>query len=109
MDVNEGGFAYYSAAIRELFEEAGILLCKDKNGNYPDRINLDKYRRDLKSTEVIYLSNNTTRTAPDQGEILGPVLKCSCFMIINFNLKFFFKTATFLLKSQHLLNDPSPN
>ena len=25
MDVNEGGFAYYSAAIRELFEEAGVL------------------------------------------------------------------------------------
>ena len=25
------------------------------------------------------------------------VLKCSCFMIINFNLIFFFKTATFLL------------
>ena len=42
MDVDEGGLAYYSAAIRELFEEAGILLCKDKNGNYPDIINLEK-------------------------------------------------------------------
>ena len=30
-------------------------------------------------------------------------------MIINFDLKFFLKTATFLLKSKHLLNDPSPN
>ena len=48
-------------------------------------------------------------TFPYQGEILSPVLKCSCFMIINFNLKFFFKTATFLLKSQHILNDPSPS
>ena len=35
-------------------------------------------------------------TFPYQGEILSPVLKRSCFMIINFNLKFFFKTVTFL-------------
>ena len=49
MDVDEGGLAYYSAAIRELFEEAGILLCKDKNGNYPDKIKLDRYRSDLNS------------------------------------------------------------
>ena len=49
MDIDKGGFAYYSAAIRELFEEAGILLCKYKNGNYPDIIDLDRYRDDLNS------------------------------------------------------------
>ena len=55
---------------------------------------------------VFHVTNNITLT---QDEIVLLLLKCSCFMIINFNLKFFFKRATFLLKSQHILNDPSPS
>ena len=55
---------------------------------------------------VFHVTNNITLT---QDEIVLLLLKCSCFMIINFNLKFFFKIAKFLLKSQHFLNDPSPS
>ncbi|MEM9207845.1 MAG: NUDIX hydrolase [Pseudomonadota bacterium] len=37
LDLDAGGLAYYSAAIRELFEEAGILLAKHANtGLWPD-------------------------------------------------------------------------
>ena len=34
LDLDAGGLAYYSAAIRELFEEAGILLAKDAAGDW---------------------------------------------------------------------------
>ncbi len=35
LDLDAGGLAYYSAAIRELFEEAGILLARDSAGQWP--------------------------------------------------------------------------
>ena len=35
LDLDAGGLAYYSAAIRELFEEAGILLARDAEGRWP--------------------------------------------------------------------------
>lgn len=50
LHVSDGGLDFYSAAIRELFEETGILLAKDDSGNWaPDspefqdlRIQVDK-------------------------------------------------------------------
>ena len=35
LDLDNGGLAYYSAAIRELFEEAGILLARNVTGHWP--------------------------------------------------------------------------
>lgn len=35
LDLDNGGLAYYSAAIRELFEEAGILLARTTSGRWP--------------------------------------------------------------------------
>ncbi|MDH4107763.1 MAG: NUDIX hydrolase [Gammaproteobacteria bacterium] len=34
LDLGAGGSAYYSAAIRELFEEAGVLLARDRDGHW---------------------------------------------------------------------------
>lgn len=45
--VSSGGFAYYSAAIRELFEEAGILYAVSSDGTFPDHLDLDQIRNQL--------------------------------------------------------------
>jgi 8-oxo-dGTP pyrophosphatase MutT (NUDIX family) len=43
--VPNGGLNFYSAAIRELFEETGILLAQDTSGNWaPDRPDLQELR-----------------------------------------------------------------
>lgn len=42
-----GGIAYYSAAIRELFEEAGVLLARTAAGEWADAEPLDHYRDTL--------------------------------------------------------------
>ena len=52
LQVSDGGLDYYSAAIRELFEETGVLLVKDAAGNWatvtPDiqelRVQVDRGR-----------------------------------------------------------------
>ena len=36
LDLDSGGLAYYSAAIRELFEEAGVLLARNPDGSWAD-------------------------------------------------------------------------
>ena len=36
LDVRDGGMAYFSAAIRELFEEAGVLLARTAAGDWAD-------------------------------------------------------------------------
>lgn len=36
LDINEGGLAYFSAAIRELFEETGVLLARMPDGCWAD-------------------------------------------------------------------------
>ena len=52
LNLKTGGFAYYSAAIRELYEEAGILLAKDKKGNFPDYLDIKDYRNKLNYGEM---------------------------------------------------------
>ena len=47
LEVRSGGFSYFSAAIRELFEEAGILYAVSKDGNFPGHLNLDTIRNQL--------------------------------------------------------------
>ena len=44
LDLKTGGFEYFSAAIRELFEEAGILLVLDDKKQFPEHLNLQQYR-----------------------------------------------------------------
>tara|TARA_B100000212_G_scaffold151027_1_gene113611 strand:- start:444 stop:1205 length:762 start_codon:yes stop_codon:yes gene_type:complete len=52
LNLETGGFAYFSAAIRELFEEAGILLALDKKGDFPDYLDINDYRKKLNSGEL---------------------------------------------------------
>ena len=47
LSVAQGGLAYYSAAIRELFEEAGVLLAVDADGEWADSAALDAHREPL--------------------------------------------------------------
>jgi len=47
LGVGNGALAYYSAAIRELFEEAGILLARDPAGRWVDSGALASYRSGL--------------------------------------------------------------
>lgn len=51
LGVDQGGLAYYSAAIRELFEEAGVLLARDPTGRFADAAPLQPYRSALNSGE----------------------------------------------------------
>ena len=44
LDLKTGGFEYFSAAIRELFEEAGILLVLNNKKQFPEHLNLQQYR-----------------------------------------------------------------
>ena len=49
LDVGSGGLAYYSAAARELFEEAGVLLARTANGDWADACALADYREALRA------------------------------------------------------------
>ena len=50
LNVAKNGLDFYSAVVRELFEETGILLARDENGNWPkdtedmqdDRVKVDR-------------------------------------------------------------------
>lgn len=45
--LGHGGLAYFSAAIRELFEEAGVLLARDAHGDWVDAGALSEHREPL--------------------------------------------------------------
>lgn len=47
LGVDDGGLAFYSAAIRELFEEAGVLLARRRSGGWADADALADYRETL--------------------------------------------------------------
>ena len=47
LDLSSGGSAYYSAAIRELFEEVGILLAYKADHSGIDNRALESYRDKL--------------------------------------------------------------
>lgn len=47
LGVEDGGLSWYSAAIRELFEEAGVLLAQDAQGNWADARQLARFRDEL--------------------------------------------------------------
>ena len=53
--IAEGGLAYYSAAIRELFEEAGVLLARDANGEWADSESFATYRTTLHNGEASWV------------------------------------------------------
>lgn len=45
LELSQGGLAYYVACLRELFEEAGLLLACDENGTPVNRTNPDDVKR----------------------------------------------------------------
>ena len=47
LELPRGGIAYFSAAIRELFEEAGVLLARTASGRFVDPAPLDDHREPL--------------------------------------------------------------
>lgn len=47
LGVDNGGLAYFSAAIRELFEEAGVLLARTRSGAWADSDSLAPERQAL--------------------------------------------------------------
>ncbi len=50
-----GGLAYYSAALRELFEEAGVLLARPTDGAWADADSLARYREPLNAGRTSWL------------------------------------------------------
>lgn len=52
LDLDNGGLAYYSAAIRELFEEAGVLLARTPDGSWADSEECAGYRAALNEGRV---------------------------------------------------------
>jgi len=52
LDLLSGGYSYYSAAIRELFEEAGVLLALDIDGEFPSYLDVEGYRNRLNMKEI---------------------------------------------------------
>jgi len=52
LDLSSGGYSYYSAAIRELFEEAGVLLAVDIDGEFPSYLNIEGYRNQLNMGKI---------------------------------------------------------
>jgi len=47
LGLREGGSAYYSAAIRELFEESGVLLARDPDGHWVRADRFEEHRAAL--------------------------------------------------------------
>ncbi|MEC9416131.1 MAG: NUDIX domain-containing protein [Pseudomonadota bacterium] len=61
LDLVSGGYSYYSAAIRELFEEAGVLLVVDMDGKFPSYLDIEEYRIQLNTGKISwdkFLSDN---------------------------------------------------
>ncbi len=52
LDLLSGGYSYYSAAIRELFEEAGVLLVVDIDGEFPSYLDIEGYRNQLNTGKI---------------------------------------------------------
>lgn len=68
LGVRSDGIAYYSAAIRELFEEAGVLLARDAAGNWVDAAGFAEDRVALNAGDDSwrdFLERNDLRLAGD--------------------------------------------
>lgn len=68
LELESGALAYYSAAIRELFEEAGVLLARQADGSWADSTALAPFRTALHGCEVgwaDFLSQNGLSLACD--------------------------------------------
>lgn len=69
LNVDDGGLDYYSAAIRELFEETGVLLARDDNGQWlTDEKRIQSLRDELNSGETSWselLQHRELRVACD--------------------------------------------
>ena len=55
LDTAQGGSAYYSGAIRELFEEAGVLLARTGTGEWVDPGNYAAMRDDLNAGKLMWV------------------------------------------------------
>jgi 8-oxo-dGTP pyrophosphatase MutT (NUDIX family) len=55
LDTAQGGSAYYSGAIRELFEEAGVLLARTGTGEWVDPCNYAAMRDDLNAGKMMWV------------------------------------------------------
>ncbi|NNN15819.1 MAG: NUDIX hydrolase [Acidimicrobiaceae bacterium] len=56
LGVDSGGLAYYVAAIREAFEEAGVLVGSKPDGSMPSKADLDSARERLLAGEADFQS-----------------------------------------------------
>ena len=54
LGTTQGGIAYYSGAIRELFEEAGVLLARTPTGEWADPGHYAAMRDDLNSGKLMW-------------------------------------------------------
>lgn len=54
LDLSGGGAAYFSAAIRELFEEVGLLLARTPEGPWADPSPLSTQRQDLNRGRLLW-------------------------------------------------------
>lgn len=54
LNMTAGGAAYYSGAIRELFEEAGVLLARTQQGHWADAGRFAKTREDLNAGHLLW-------------------------------------------------------
>ena len=54
LDAGSESLAYYSAAIREVFEEVGVLLARDSSGGWADAEALARYREPLYRGEIAW-------------------------------------------------------
>ena len=69
LDLNEGGLAYFSGAIRELFEETGILLARTTDGRWADPARFEAERIALNAHRLswaAFLEKAQLRLACDQ-------------------------------------------
>lgn len=68
LDLDDGGLAYYSAAIRELFEEAGVLLARSADGAWSNAAAYARSRSTLQAGEESwpqFLAQHDLRLACD--------------------------------------------
>jgi len=69
LHLKDGGLDYYSAAIRELFEETGILMARDSNGDWlNDDCEIQTFRDELNNGQLSWsalLRRHNLRAACD--------------------------------------------
>ncbi len=83
--------AQHVAAVRELFEEIGILLARDERGSYPPPDELIRLRRELMAEQISFndlLAERELHLRPDDLAFAGSLVTPS-FSPIRFDTAFF--------------------